>query len=375
MNILRRLSLWRLLLLSGLVLALGVSATALALALGSGPTPPPKPLAVAVHDALGAPAPQGVSANITYTNHLVEGANLAGGDGGGGKGGELISSPLVSGATGRLWASKGHVRLELQSEKGDMQVIYDGHTVSIYDAANNTVYRYTPKERAGSTGGGDPGRKDTGSAHETPSVAKIEEAISHLKQHVNVSEATPTDVAGQPAYTVEVSPKEKGSLIRGAQLSFDAAHGAPLRTAIYSTTSSSPVIELAATEVTYGPVDSSLFSFTPPADARIEDISPPTGAGKGADHGTASKGFAKPKLTQHGSGVSSIGVLESQLKPGSKSSSSAAESLPKVKLNGVTASELRTALGTILTFERSGVRYVVAGAQSSSAIEAFAKGL
>ena len=52
MNILRRLPLSRLLLLCGLVVAIGVSATALAFALGAGPKPPPKPLAEAVHDAL-----------------------------------------------------------------------------------------------------------------------------------------------------------------------------------------------------------------------------------------------------------------------------------------------------------------------------------
>ena len=376
MNFLRRLPLSRLLLACALVIAVGASATALALAGSGGPTPAAKPLAQAVHDALGGEAVQGVSANITYTNHLLEGANLAGGgDGGGGTAGELASSPLVSGASGRLWATKDRVRLELQSEKGDMQIIYDGHTVSIYDAANNTVYRYTPSNGEGGTTYAPLSKPDgASSGHEAPSVAKIEEAISHVKQHVNLSEATPTDVAGQPAYTVRVSPKESGSLIGGAELSFDAVHGTPLRTAIYSTTSSSPVIELAASEVTYGPVDSSLFSLSPPAGAKIEDISAPSGGGKPAGKSGAANDSSKPKLTTRGSGVTGIAVLESTVKPGSKSSS-AAEGLPKVKINGATASELKTALGTILTFERSGVRYVVAGAQTSSAIEAFAKGL
>ena len=44
-------------------------------------------------------------------------------------------------------------------------------------------------------------------------------------------------------------------------------------------------------------------------------------------------------------------------------------------MNGVNASELRTALGTILTFERCGVRYVVAGAVPPAAVEALARGL
>src|SRR5271157_1905164 len=93
-NVLRRISLARLLLLCGLVVAVGVSASAIASALDTGPTPLAKPLAQAVHDALAAPAVQGVSANIQLTDHLLEGASLATG----GQGGELASSPLITGA-------------------------------------------------------------------------------------------------------------------------------------------------------------------------------------------------------------------------------------------------------------------------------------
>src|SRR5271154_2688753 len=96
MNILRRISLSRLLLLCGLVVAVGVSATAIASAVGSGPTPAPKPLADAIHAAVTAPAGEGVSASVTLPDHLLEGASLAGG----GHSGELTSSPLVTGASG-----------------------------------------------------------------------------------------------------------------------------------------------------------------------------------------------------------------------------------------------------------------------------------
>jgi hypothetical protein len=46
-----------------------------------------------------------------------------------------------------------------------------------------------------------------------------------------------------------------------------------------------------------------------------------------------------------------------------------------VDINGTSASELRTELGTILTFERSGVRYVLAGAVEAGQVEALARGL
>jgi outer membrane lipoprotein-sorting protein len=377
-RLLRRLPLSRLLLLCGLVLVIGVCATALAFALGTGPTPPPKPLAEAVHDALagasGNPV-QGVSARIQLTDHLLEGANLtSGGDGGGA--GELSSSPLVTGASGRLWIAKdGRVRLELQAEQGDTQILYDGHAVSMYDASSNTLYRYTiPAYEGGASDGSDSG--SSSAHHEVPTVARIEEAISHLSEHANVSGATPTDIAGQPAYTVRVSPKESGSLIGAAELSWDAVHGVPLRAAVYSSTNgSSPALELAATEISYGPVEGSVFEFTPPANAKIEEIAPPA---KDAAKPTApsADGGERPRVTTQGHGVATVAVIESKTQAGAKTPSPAPpEGLQKVKIDGVEAAELPTELGTLLSFERAGVRYLLVGAVGPATIEALARGL
>jgi len=375
LNILRRLPLSRLLLLCAVVVAVGISATALAFALNPGPIPPPKPLADAVHEALAAPPVEGVSANVQLTDHLLEGANLASG---GGEASQLTSSPLLSGASGRLWIAKdGRVRLELQAEKGDTQIIYSGHTLSLYDAASNTLYRYTlPAREAGSpTSGAGSGSQH----HEIPTVAKIEEAISHLSSHARISGATPTDIAGQAAYTLRIAPTEGGSQIGGAELSWDAVHGTPLRAAIYSSTSSSPVIELAATEISYGPVEASVFEFTPPPGAKIHEASAQangaTESGSSQPSG-ASTGASHPKVTIHGKGITGIAVIESQSNEGAQKSAAALpEGLPTVKINGISATELPTALGTLLSFERSGVRYLLVGAVTPAAIEAVARGL
>jgi outer membrane lipoprotein-sorting protein len=379
---LRRLPLSRLLALCTAVVAVGAGATALASALVVGPTPPPAPLAQAVHGALAAAPVEGVTAQIQWTDRLLEGANLASG---GGEASQLTASPLISGASGRLWLSKdGHLRLELQSEKGDTQVYFDGHTVSMYDASTNTLYRYTPPAREGGWSNDDhplsaePNRNAPGhpadvpgEPHEAPSVAKIEEGISHLSQHADVSGATPTDVAGQAAYTVRVSPKESGSLLAGVELSWDAVHGVPLRAAVYSTESSAPVLELAATSISYGPVEPSVFEFTPPANAKVEEVVLPK---PGEHQGASTQGgeHEHPKLTTDGHGPGTIAVLEAKA---TGSSPTLPEGLQQVKVNGATASELTTELGTLLTFERSGVRYLVAGSVTPSAVEAVAKGL
>jgi outer membrane lipoprotein-sorting protein len=375
-NLLRRLPLPRLLLLCALVVALGASVTALASAVGAGPTPPAKPLAEAVHGALSAPPVAGFSASVKLTDHLLEGASLAGEHGGSG----LTSSPLLSGASGRVWIAKdGRVRLELQQEKGDTEIYYDGHTVSMYDNPTNTLYRYVVPSGAGGSGTGDSSTTPdaVGGQHETPSVAKIEEGITKLKQHVDVSGATASDVAEQPTYTVRVSPNESGSLIGGAELSWDANNGVPLRAALYSSTSSSPVIELAATgEVSYAPVASSVFEFTPPAGVKIQEVKPPEKRSSTSSTTPGADSASHPKVTQHGHGISSVVVAEGTQTSGSQQpSSTLPEGLPRVKINGVTATELPTALGTLLSFERSGVRYVVGGFVTPSTVEAVARGL
>jgi outer membrane lipoprotein-sorting protein len=383
--LLRRLPLSRLLLLCGLVVVLGISITALAFALGTGPTPPAKPLPQAVHDTLagaGGQPIEGVSASVQLTDHLLEGASLAGGAGG--EAGQLASSPLLSGASGRLWISKdGHVRLELQSKKGDTEIYYDGHTVQMYDASSNTLYRYTPPahesgSESGAGSGSGSGSAATSPHHEAPSVAKIEEAISHLGAHANVSGATPTDIAGQAAYTVRVIPKETDSLLGGAKLSWDAVHGVPLRAAIYSTTSSSPALELATTSISYGPVEASVFEFTPPANAKVQEITLPTKN----TAGSSTEGGERPKVSTQGHGLSTIAVLEGKAGytagtagSGATSSPALPEGLQKVKINGIEATELPTELGTLLSFERSGVRYLLAGAVGPAALEAVARGL
>jgi outer membrane lipoprotein-sorting protein len=337
-----------------------------------------------------------VEARVTFSDRLFEGAELAGG----GDGNPFSSSPLISGASGRLWVAKdGRVRLELQADRGDTQVIYDGKTVELFDATSNTLYRYAiPQHEAGAANTADgwtahaPLRGSSVESpagatveHEPPSVAKIEEALSHASEHANLSGATPTDVAGQAAYTLRVSPKESGSLIGGAEVSWDAVHGVPLRAALFSTKSSTAVIELTATDISYGPVDASVFDFTPPPGAIVKQIgssSASTGAGarsgssvRTRSHEAARAGSKHDKLSSHGRGITSIAIIESPSSAnGRQSQPILPSSLPKVKIGATSATELATALGTILSFERNGVRYVLVGALPPAPIEALARG-
>ena len=130
MRLLRRISTRQLIALTATIVAVAASATAFAVAASNGgPTPDPKPLPVAVHDALTAPELQGVSARIQFTNHLIDSSSVQGTD------------PILTGASGRLWASNdGHLRLELQGSgdqgaTSDTPVLADPKQVTVFDQA------------------------------------------------------------------------------------------------------------------------------------------------------------------------------------------------------------------------------------------------
>ena len=367
----------------------------------SGPKPPAARLPAAVHDALTAPPVKGVTARIQFTNHLVDGASVQGSD------------PILTGATGRLWASAGgRVRLELQADPsstgvGDVQVLLDHNQVSVYDSSANAVYKAKLPAHRGA---------DTNKHGERPpSVAKIQQAIKRLSAHALISGAIPSDVAGQPAYTVHVSPKHNGGLVGGGQLAWDAVSGTPLRAAVYARGDSSPVLELKATDISFGPVSPSVFDVSPPASAKVTTLAPPTRRSAQRDHRTASvvgwaavqkrtsfrvtappqlagmqrdetrlisQGHHAAALITYGRGLGGFAVIESPAEANRATSSGSAGNgeqpglqLPEVSINGYTGQELDTALGTAVRFERNGVQYVVVGSVAPSVAEAAARGL
>jgi hypothetical protein len=80
-------------------------------------------------------------------------------------------------------------------------------------------------------------------------------------------------------------------------------------------------------------------------------------------------------LVTYGRGLGAIVVLEKPAGATAPKRSDATDRLPSVNIDGATGKELATALGTIVTFERSGVSYTVAGSVPPVAAENAARGL
>ena len=50
---------------------------------------------------------------------------------------------MLTGASGRLWVAKDHLRLELQSTNGDAQIVVNGRSFWVSLPAAQTVYEGT----------------------------------------------------------------------------------------------------------------------------------------------------------------------------------------------------------------------------------------
>jgi outer membrane lipoprotein-sorting protein len=375
-----------------LVVAVGGATVAVAASGGGGSTPPPKPLANAIHDGLAAKAPTGVTARITFTNKLFPSGALVGAAG----------SALMSGATGRLWANDTGGRLELQSDAGDVQVTWNDAKVTVYDASSNTAYTFDlPKQDAATT---------PTTAHDVPSLDQITTFLADFSKHWTLSDAEPSNVAGEEAYTVRISPSHDGGLLGSARLAWDALNGVPLRVAIYAQGASSPALALEAKDISFGDVPSSDIEVSPPAGAKKVDLSSQTNT-TGKDHGAdrkpitglsavqAAAGFtvtapdtlvglprqdvrlvgpkdAPAALVTYGQSLGAIVVLERAKDAKAADGVSAAlGSLPTVSVGGVTGHELATQLGTILTWDRGDVTFVLAGSVPNGAAETAAADL
>lgn len=363
---------------------------------GGGSAPPPAPLDVAIRQALTARSVEGVTARITFTNRLVSSDVLPGNVGLG---------PLISGASGRLWATNdGRIRIELQADAGDTEILLDGQTLTVYNVQANTLYRAQLPAHGTAAG-------TAGTTHAPPPLTEIDSALTHLGDYAAISGAKPGSVAGQPAYTVRLEPKDSGGLLGAAEVAWDAVHGVPLRVAIYARGDSSPTLELTATDISYGAVSPSDVTISPPATAKVTDLGQLSSAtsrgGSGSSHAKTVEGVAsvsaalpfalvapdtltglprahvrlvgsknKPAaLVVYGHGPGAVAVIERKSPNGAQSKNGLLDNLPTVSLNGTKAHELQTSLGTVLAFDRSGVSFLVAASAKPADVEAAALGL
>jgi outer membrane lipoprotein-sorting protein len=412
MRFLRTASTGRLLALIGGLIAAIAAGTAIAVAAtGNGPVPKAKPLASAVHDALAAKPVKGITADVSFTNNLISSGDIPG----------ETADPLLQGTRhGRVWLSNdGRLRIELQGDNGDANLVVNKSSFWISDPMQNTVYEGAlPADTSSKSD-----KSAAKHADAVPTVAQIQTRLTKLMKSVDVGGAAtsnPRDVAGRPAYSVSVSPKHSGGLLGQAQMAWDAVTGVPLRIAIYARGNATPVLALTATNMSYGQIADSDLNIQPPAGDKVVKVS--TANKQAATAGTAGRAHVAAKHAQvsgvaavarhvpftmtarpalaglpragvtlldwggkpaamltYGKGLGGIVVIEQSGSGQAAASSSGSDhgglNLPTVSINGATGQELATPLGTVVRFTHAGVAYTVIGSVTPYAAETAARAL
>ena len=330
----------------------------------------------------------GVTARIRFSNHLLPSGVLPD-----------SSQPLLLGRDRPALGDGRQGRLELQADNGDTEIGFDGTTLTVYNVATNTAYTMAMPKRSGADHAAEAGpRRALDRAHPA--------GLDKLAGRVSLSGAIAGDIAGQPAYTVRVSPKHDGGLLGAVELAFDANHAVPLRVAVLSQGDHSPVVaahgdrhqlrkragERSAVHLAPGakivhvhpphaPAHDGSAAHTPSvvgtaAVARAVPFrlaAPPSLVGLPRQGVRLIDGSGTPgAMVVYGHGLGAIVVIE---QGADAHDAGPLGSLPRVSVNGASGHELATALGTAIQFDRSGVRYTLVGSLPATAAEAAARAL
>ncbi|WP_214364304.1 LolA family protein [Pseudonocardia sp. H11422] len=166
-------------------------------------------------------------------------------------------------STARVWSGGDHKgRLSLPTAQGERTIVADGTTLWSWNSTDRTVTRTAIGEKQGPQAAADP-------------TAAATQAIQMLRSTSTVNVDGTAEVAGRPAYELVLAPAPtERTLLREIRIAVDAEKRMPLRFSVLATGSPEPALQVGFTDITFGPPDPSLFTFTPPPGATVTEAEP-----------------------------------------------------------------------------------------------------
>ena len=257
--------------LAAAVVLIGVGPAVTAITADAHGSLPPRTAAQLLADVQGARL-EGLSGTVVETSELgLPSLPTVGGD-------SASFSSLVSGThTMRLWyAAPDRVRLALLGQLGESDLVRNGDDLWAWSSHDNTVTHWTVPTGAidrGRTGpmGADP----PGSAAITPQQA-AEAALKAIDPSTRVTTDPTAEVAGRPAYQLDLVPRDTRSLIGSVRIAIDGRTHVPTRVQVFARGASHPAFEVGFTSFSTQTPSDSIFAFTPPPGATLEQGTLPT---------------------------------------------------------------------------------------------------
>ena len=195
-------------------------------------------------------------------------------DGMGGEHSTGLASLLSGSHDLRVWASGDKARVALHGELGEADVVTDGTGVWTWSSDERTAtHLVLPEHDAADLEahvGPLPGGPTGGLPPMTPEQVS-DLVLTALEPTTTLSAGAHGTVAGRPAYELVLTPADAGSLVGSVRISVDAAERVPTRVEVYAAGATDPALAVGFTDLTFAAPDDSVFTFTPPPGATLEE--------------------------------------------------------------------------------------------------------
>ena len=178
-------------------------------------------------------------------------------------------------------------RIQVLDKLAERDLIRSGNDVWLYSSKDNTATHLTLPVRAD---------KKAPSEAPTPS-ALAEKFLSAVDPTTAVSLGDEVTVAGRSAYDLVLKPRSSETLVGSVSIAVDSKTGLPLRVEVTARGETDAAVSVGFTSLSLDTPSASLFAFTPPKGATVEQQKPPTAAPKVEKH-------VRPAVT--GSGWASV---------------------------------------------------------------------
>ena len=201
-------------------------------------------------------------------------------------------------STARIWSGgEDKRRISLPTAEGEKTFVSDGTTRWSYDSQDRTVTKFPQRdgERPGPPGGERPG------ADSTDPATAARNLIGELGKTSTIAVDGTGEVAGRAVYQLVLSPKPtERTLLREVRIAVDGEKRIPLQLTVLTNGSQDPALQAGFSDVTFGPQDPALFTFTPPPGAKVEDAPDRGGADQRRGGPPGGQGGDKPTVVGDG---------------------------------------------------------------------------
>jgi outer membrane lipoprotein-sorting protein len=197
----------------------------------------------------------------------------------GGTTGTGLTDLLTGDQTYKVWRSPDGVRVANLLPAGERDLVANKTDAWFWDSRTQTAKHLTydlPAMQAAA-------KAQQQSATPPDPATLAATIVRRLAPFAGLSVSSTQWVAGEPTYTLVLTPTSPTTLVGSVNVSLDANNWVPLQVEVFAKGADTPAIRVGFTSISFGPVDASMFDFTPPAGAHVTTAALPTSGKHPAD--------------------------------------------------------------------------------------------